>query len=72
MLSQCLESLKLAVIQQYFPELFPKFSGLFLVIWMKRDSEKTFSYGHIHKSALLIAEFWKIQVPNEKAFLEDF
>lgn len=52
-------SLKLTVIQQYFSELFSKFSGLFEDIWMKEDSEKNCSYGHIHKSAMLIAEFWK-------------
>lgn len=72
MLSQRHENLKLTVIQQHFLELFPKFSGLFVVIWMNRDSEKSFSYGHVHKSALLIAEFWKIQLSNETAFLEIF
>lgn len=41
---------------------------LFVIIWMKRDNEKSFSYVHIHMSALLIAEFWKIQLSNETTF----
>lgn len=64
-------SLKLTIIQQYFSELFSKFSGLFVDIWMKEDSETNCSYGHIHKSAMLIVEFWKIQLSNE-TFLETF